>query len=91
MRTLKVTGNAGSDQTFGPLCLRKIRPANVLAGAVTIKRGATVIETLPVGMNPNAAPPANHRQYGDMQFDSTTGLLVLNLANGADVVLVSYS
>jgi len=91
MRVLKVTGSAGIDQTFGPMTVRNVRPANVLAGAVQIKRGGVVIETMPVGMDPNAAHPANQRGYEDLQFNSTTGLLALNLANGADVVLCFYS
>lgn len=86
-----ITGVTG-DQAFPPCFLKKIRVAGTanLAGAVQIKQGATVLETIPIG-----ATPGTERDYcpdaGGTKFDSNNGILNVNMANAGDTVLVIYN
>lgn len=82
-----ITGVLG-DQVFPACFLNKVRVAGVanLVGAVQIKQGANVLETLPI-----AAVPGTEREYANTKFDSNTGLLNINMANAGDTVLVIYN
>lgn len=91
MLTRLITGVTG-DQTFPACWLSKVRVAGVanLVGAVQIKQGATVLETIPA-----AAVPGTERDYGagtsGTKFDSNLGLLSINMANAGDSVLVEFN
>lgn len=89
MRVKLLTGAGGAvDQPLTPCNLRRIRVAGTaaLVGAVQIKQGATVIETLPA-----ATAIGVDRWYEDATFDKNQGDLAINIANAADSVLVFYT
>lgn len=86
-----ITGVVGD--TLFPACfLKKVRVAGVanLVGAVQIKQGATVLETIPI-----AATPGTERDFaageGGVKFDANTGVLNINTANAGDTVLVFFN
>lgn len=86
-----ITGVTG-DVPF-PVCfLAKVRVAGTaaLAGAVQIKQGSNVLETLAIGTAVGV-----EREYaagaGATKFDSNLGILNINMASAADTVLVIYN
>ena len=87
MKCKLITGVTG-DQALSPVNLRRIRVAGVaaLVGAVQVKQGGSVIETLPA-----ATAPGVDRWYEDAGFDSNLGALAINMANAGDSVLVFYT
>lgn len=87
MRVKLITGVTG-DQMVATANLRRVRVAGLAAliGAVQIKAGATVLETIPV-----AAPPGTEHWWEDTTFDNNTGLLTINMANAGDSVLVFHT
>lgn len=87
MRTKLITGVTG-DQRLSPCTLRTVRVAGTanLIGAVGIKKGGTVIETIPA-----AATPGTERDFDDATFDNNLGDLDINMANAGDSVLVFYT
>lgn len=87
MRVKLITGVTG-DQMVTAAYLRRIRVAGVaaLAGAVQVKAGSTVLETLAA-----ATAVGVDRWWEDCAFDNNTGLLAINMANAADTVLVFYT
>ena len=87
MRMRVITGSA-TDFPFSLVQLRTVRVGGTanLVGAVQIKRGTTVIETIPA-----AATPGTERDWDDLQFDNDTGQLQINLANAGDTVLVFFT
>lgn len=87
MRCKVITGVA-VDQDLSYLNLRAVRVGGTanLAAAVTVKQGATVLETLAV-----AAVPGTERLFHDLSFNSDQGKLVIGMANVADTILVFYT
>jgi hypothetical protein len=86
-----ITGVTG-DQTFPACFLCKVRVVGTanLVGAVQIKQGTTVLETIPA-----AATPGTERDYGvgtpGTKFDVNNGVLSINMANSGDSVLVLFA
>lgn len=86
-----ITGVTG-DQVFPACWLSKVRVegAAALAGAVTIKQGATTLVTLPIGTAVGV-----ERDFaaggGGTKFDANLGLLTINMGSAADTVLVSFN
>lgn len=86
-----ITGVTG-DQPFPACFLSKVRVAGVanLVGAVQIKQGATVLETIPIG-----AVPGTERDFAaggaGTKFDANLGILNINMANAGDTVLVEFN
>lgn len=79
-----VTGSAASIQVSPiPSKLKAVRVAGTanLAGAVQIRDGSTVIETMAIASTPGTA-----REFYDTQFIE----LRINLANAGDTVLVIW-
>lgn len=78
-----VTGSTG-DQPQGAAILHRVRVGGTanLAGAVQIKRGSTVLETLPA-----ASAPGTERVFEGLHFPANAQLQI-NLANAGDTVLV---
>jgi hypothetical protein len=90
MRVKLITGVTG-DQRLSPSSLRRIRVAGTaaLVGAVQVKQGGTVIETLAIGTAVGV-----EREYDDGTFGSTSiggGDLDINMANAGDSLLVFYT
>lgn len=87
MRTKLITGVTG-DQRNSPCYLRRIRVVGtaVLVGAVQIKKGGTVIETLAA-----ASAVGTERWYEDAHFGTDGGELDINMANAGDSVLLFYT
>jgi hypothetical protein len=87
MRCKLITGVTG-DQLVAMALLRRVRVAGTanLVGAVQIKAGSTVLETLPA-----ASTPGTERWWEDTQFDTNTGVLAINMANAGDSVLVWFT
>ena len=88
MRSRLITGVTG-DQPFPSCVLRSVRiagTANTL-GAIQIKRGSTVLETIPAGSAPGAARDYGKGKAGGTKFDANTGILNINMANAGDSVL----
>ena len=87
MRVKLITGVTG-DQMVAAANLRRVRVAGVavLVGAVQIKAGATVLETLAA-----ASAIGTERWWEDVAFDNNTGLLTINMANAGDSVLVWFT
>lgn len=85
---VKLITNVTGDQLLTPCSLRRVRVGGTAAtaGAITIKQGATVIETLPIG-----TAVGTERIYEDAAFDSNLGALVINMANAGDAVLAFYT
>jgi hypothetical protein len=86
MRIKVITGVTG-DQPLSLACLRRVRVGGTanLIGAVQVKAGSTVLETLPVG-----ATPGTERVYDDASFGTDQGQLQINMANAGDTVIVFY-
>lgn len=86
-----ITGVTG-DQPFPACFLSKVRVGGVaaLAGAVQIKQGATVLETLPI-----ATAVGTERDYAagasGTKFDANNGILNINMASAADTVIVEFN
>lgn len=84
----RLISGVGGDTVFPACFLSKVRVAGTanLVGAVQIKQGATVLETIPVG-----ATPGTERDFAaggaGTKFDASLGLLTIN-TNVADAVLV---
>lgn len=87
MRCKVITGVTG-DQDLSFLNLRAVRVGGTanLVGAVVVKQGATVLDTLAI-----AVVPGTERLYHDTSFNSDQGKLVINMANAGDTVLVFYT
>lgn len=87
MRVKLITGVTG-DQSIGPCNLRTVRVAGTanLVGAVQVKQGGTVIETIAA-----ATVPGVERDWDDTAFDATAGVLAVNMANAGDSVLIFYT
>ena len=84
---IKVITGVTGDQAFPPCFLRQVRVGGAanLAGTVQIKRGSTVLETLPIG-----ATPGTKREYVDTKFDGNTGLLNISPSNAGDTVVAIF-
>lgn len=86
-----ITGVVG-DQPFPACFLSKVRVGGLAAliGAVQIKQGAAVLETLPaataVGVERDYAAGAS-----GTKFDANNGILNINMANAGDTVIVEYN
>jgi hypothetical protein len=86
-----ITGVTG-DQAFPACHLSKVRVVGTanLVGAVQIKQGATVLETIPA-----AATPGTERDFAaggaGTKFDPNLGVLNINMANAGDSVLVLFN
>lgn len=94
MRTRVITGVTG-DVPFPSCFLDRVRVAGTaaLAGAVQIKRGAAVLETIPAGATPGTqrvygASRAGH--FAGTKFDNNSGVLTINMANAGDTVNVLF-
>ena len=87
MRVKLITGVTG-DQLVAFANLRRIRVAGTanLVGAVQIKQGSTVLETIPA-----ATTPGTDRWWEDCAFDVSNGALAINMANAGDAVLVFFT
>jgi hypothetical protein len=83
---------AGGDTTLPACHLSKIRVGGVaaLVGAVQIKQGVTVIETLAA-----ATAVGTERDFAaggaGTKFDTNLGLLTINLASAGDTVIVLFN
>jgi hypothetical protein len=86
MQERVITGVTG-DQLIGPAILQKVRVggAAALAGAVQIKRGAAVIETLAA-----ATAVGVEREFAGAKFENASPLQI-NMANAADTIIVIHS
>ena len=82
-----ITGVTG-DVPFPACWLRTVRVAGTaaLVGAVQIKQGATVLETLPA-----ATAVGTERDFDDTKFDANNGILNINMANAGDTVVVFFN
>lgn len=86
-----ITGVTG-DQTFPNCFLSRVRVAGgaALAGAVVIRQGLTVLETLPI-----ATAVGIERDYAaggaGTKFDQNTGGLIINMASAADTIIVLFN
>jgi hypothetical protein len=86
-----ITGVTG-DQSFPACTLSKVRVGGTanLVGAVQIKQGATVLETIPIG-----ATPGTERDFAaggaGTKFDANLGALNINMGNAADTALVLFN
>jgi hypothetical protein len=82
-----ITGVTG-DQAFPACWLRNVRVGGTaaLVGAVQIKQGSNVLETLAA-----ATAVGVERDFDDTKFDANNGILNINMANAGDTVIVTYN
>jgi hypothetical protein len=75
---------AAGDTALGQAILRRVRIGGTVAtvGAIQIKRGGTVIETIPAATNPGV-----ERVYDGALF-SAAQPLTINLASAGDAAIV---
>lgn len=87
MLTRIITGVVG-DVPFPACWLDRVRVAGTanLVGAVQIKEGNNVLETIPI-----AAVPGTERVYSSRKFDANNGVLNINMANAGDTVIVVFN
>jgi hypothetical protein len=87
-----ISGSTGDIAVTDNAFLSKVRVAGTanLAGAVQIKQGTTVLETLPIGTTPGTERDFAAGGAG-VKFDANLGKLIINLANAADTVLVLFN
>jgi hypothetical protein len=87
IKATTITGATGDNQTSSrttAVCYAiRVGGTGNLAGAVQIKNGTAVIETLAI-----ATTPGTQREYYGTLFDQG---LVINLANAADTVIAIWS